>query len=58
MAKSKSIKPDEHGRRFGEGAPRAKLTDHEVELIRTLWRKGPGSHVLTRSSEGKKAPAR
>ena len=32
----KIVAVDEHGRRVGESHPRAKLTDHEVELIRQL----------------------
>lgn len=34
--KPRFVPVDEHGRRIGEGHPRAKLTDEEVELIRQL----------------------
>ena len=30
------VKINEHGRRIGEAQPRAKLTDHEIDLIREL----------------------
>jgi len=33
-ATTKYVKVDEHGRRIGESQPRAKLSDHEVRLLR------------------------
>jgi predicted DNA-binding protein (UPF0251 family) len=37
---TKLVGIDEHGNRVGEDHPRAKLTDHEVELIRQLHEEG------------------
>ena len=37
---SKFFGVDDHGNRVGEDHPRAKLTDHEVELIRQLHEEG------------------
>lgn len=34
---TKLVGVDERGNRVGEDHPRAKLTDHEVDLIRELW---------------------
>lgn len=34
--KKRVVPVNERGRRIGEGHPRAKLTDHEVDLIRDL----------------------
>ena len=34
--RSKIVAVDEHNNRIGEDHPRAKLTDHDVELIRQL----------------------
>jgi DNA invertase Pin-like site-specific DNA recombinase len=36
----KYVPVNERGYRIGEGHPRAKLTDHDVELIRTLFEDG------------------
>lgn len=34
------VQVNEHGRRIGESHPRAKLTDHEIDLIRELAEEG------------------
>lgn len=34
--KKRVVPVNERGRRIGEGHPRAKLTDHEIDLIREL----------------------
>jgi FixJ family two-component response regulator len=44
----KVVAVDEHGRRVGESHPRAKLTDHEVELIRQL-----AEGELVRNAQGR-----
>ena len=36
MEKTKLVAVNDQGRRIGETHPRAKLTDHEVDLIRDL----------------------
>ena len=46
MPKRAPIGVNETGRRVGEGHPRAKLTDHEVELIRVLHEQGWGYRRL------------
>jgi len=38
--KTKIVQVDERGRRIGETHPRAKLTDHEIDLIRELAEDG------------------
>lgn len=47
MAAVKHVAVNERGRRIGESHPRAKLTDHEVDLIRELHEgeKGPDGKV-------------
>lgn len=37
---TKIVGVDENGNRVGEDHPKAKLTDHEVELIRELYEGG------------------
>lgn len=37
MSKKLHVAVNEHGRRIGESHPRAKLTDHEVDLMRELF---------------------
>lgn len=36
MDKTREVAVNERGRRIGETHPRAKLTDHEIDLIREL----------------------
>jgi hypothetical protein len=36
VSKTKVVVVNERGRRIGESHPRAKLTDHEIDLIREL----------------------
>jgi DNA-directed RNA polymerase specialized sigma24 family protein len=40
VAKTKLVLVNDRGRRIGETHPRAKLTDHEVDLIRELAEEG------------------
>ncbi len=47
---SKEVQVNENGRRIGQSHPRAKLTDHEVDLIRELYEElageGMGNHKI------------
>lgn len=38
--KTKEVQVNERGRRIGESHPRARLTDHEIDLIRELAEEG------------------
>jgi hypothetical protein len=44
---SKLVGVNAHGHRLGEDHPRAKLTDHEVELIRELAEPSDGSPPMS-----------
>jgi hypothetical protein len=47
--KAPKVKVNEHGRRIGEHHPSARLTDHEVELIRELLEAGiPPSEIVAK----------
>lgn len=37
MSKTREVQVNERGRRIGESHPRAKLTDHEIDLMRELY---------------------
>lgn len=40
MNKTREVQVNEQGRRIGETHPRAKFTDHEIDLIRELAEEG------------------
>jgi hypothetical protein len=37
MTKTREVQVNEKGRRIGQSHPRAKLNDHEIDLIRELY---------------------
>lgn len=52
---AKYVQIGETGKRIGESHGRAKLTDHEVELVRTLWEEGmPASEIAVKMEISKK----
>ena len=53
----KIVAVNEHGRRIGESHPRAKLTDHEVDLIRELAEQGLTHEQIARKFELSDKPA-
>lgn len=48
---TRQFKVNEHGLRVGEDHPNAKLTDHEVDLMRRLHDDGVGYKRLARMFE-------
>lgn len=51
MTKTYTLTLDERGRPVGEGHPLAKLTDREVDLMRTMHEQGCGLMELARGFE-------
>ena len=48
---TKDIQLNARGRRINESHPRAKLTDHEVALIRELYDEGLGYKAIAKKFE-------
>lgn len=50
--KTKEVQVNERGRRIGESHPRARLTDHEIDLIRELAEEGMSYREIAQKFEG------
>lgn len=51
MKRTKLVAVNDRGRRIGQDHPRAKLTDHEVDLIRQLAEEGMSSYAIAEKFE-------
>lgn len=52
MAAKNYVVVNERGRRIGESHPRARLTDHEIDLIRELAEEGMSYTKIAEKFEG------